>query len=227
MKETKSYLNSLTKVGTYLVGLTVTAAVAYGGFIIGRATVQKENNSSAALMERHISKVNRRFALQEVVVQKLKGASMDTSISTADRIYYLSEHTSIPLHIICGMIEVESGWNMMAVSSIGAKGLMQVMPATAKPYLATNNMSYFDKALFNPIANVTVGISYLKDLHDQYIELGVESETEYAFTINTYFWGTGNVHALLGRKDARVSGPSFSYYRRVMDAAKSYEALSK
>jgi len=42
-----------------------------------------------------------------------------------------AEHFDLPPHIIKGQIEQESGWNNRIASNKGAKGLMQVMPATA------------------------------------------------------------------------------------------------
>ena len=102
---------------------------------------------------------------------------------------------------------------------------MQIMPATARPYLGKDGFLYTDKILFNPIINVTVGISVLSDLHSQFVEMGVETDTDYTFSINSYFWGSGNVFSLLGKTDSRVTGPNFSYYRRVLEAAKKYKDM--
>jgi soluble lytic murein transglycosylase len=127
------------------------------------------------------------------------------------------------LSLICGLIETESTWDVKATSNVGAKGLMQLMPSTARPYLANHQLGYSDKILYDPLVNVTVGMAYLFDLHQQYMELGVEKENEYMFSVNSYFWGQNNVAVLLGKKDARVNGPNFAYAKRVLDAAKFYK----
>jgi soluble lytic murein transglycosylase len=46
--------------------------------------------------------------------------------------YALQYH--VPSDFIAALIDVESGWNPRAVSSAGAMGLMQLMPATAQRF---------------------------------------------------------------------------------------------
>ena len=58
------------------------------------------------------------------------------------------------------VIDVESGFNAAAVSSAGAQGLMQIMPATGK------DLNLFDP--FDPMENIDAGIRYLKYLLDTF-----------------------------------------------------------
>src|SRR5258705_10967751 len=44
----------------------------------------------------------------------------------------------VPRELVHSIIEVESGWHPRAVSSKGAVGLMQLMPATAGKFWGTN-----------------------------------------------------------------------------------------
>src|SRR5258708_29256635 len=44
----------------------------------------------------------------------------------------------VPRELVHSIIEVESGWQPRAVSSKGAVGLMQLMPATAATFCVTN-----------------------------------------------------------------------------------------
>lgn len=70
--------------------------------------------------------------------------------------------------LIRAVIAVESKFNPQAVSKRGARGLMQLMPQTAKRFAAGN--------LFDPRANVLAGAQYLRallDLFDDNIELAV------------------------------------------------------
>ena len=59
------------------------------------------------------------------------------------------------------VVHVESSFNPNAVSKAGAKGLMQLMPATAKIYNA------HDK-LFDPSSNIVAGVKHLKELMSRY-----------------------------------------------------------
>lgn len=60
---------------------------------------------------------------------------------------------------ISALIEVESGFNERAVSPKGARGLMQIMPATALDYGVRNA-----RDLLDPSRNLDVGVRHLRDL---------------------------------------------------------------
>jgi soluble lytic murein transglycosylase len=57
----------------------------------------------------------------------------------------------------------------MAQSPVGARGLMQLMPATAKETAGKLNVPYRDEQqLFEPLFNLRLGSAYLKRLLDVY-----------------------------------------------------------
>ena len=62
--------------------------------------------------------------------------------------------------LLRAVIVVESGFDERAVSPRGARGLMQLMPATARRYGVRD--------LFNPGQNIRAGARYLRDLLDRY-----------------------------------------------------------
>jgi soluble lytic murein transglycosylase-like protein len=62
--------------------------------------------------------------------------------------------------LVNSVIHAESGFNVHAVSPKGARGLMQLMPATASQ-LGVNDV-------FDPEANVTGGSRYLRELLERY-----------------------------------------------------------
>jgi soluble lytic murein transglycosylase-like protein len=57
------------------------------------------------------------------------------------------------VHIV---IRAESNYDVFAISSAGAMGLMQLMPATASQYGVKN--------VFDPAQNIEGGVRYIKDL---------------------------------------------------------------
>lgn len=65
-------------------------------------------------------------------------------------------HYRVPSALIAALIDVESGWNPRAVSSKGAMGLMQLMPATARRFGA------FDP--FDAEQNIAAGTRYVTTL---------------------------------------------------------------
>lgn len=70
-----------------------------------------------------------------------------------------AQRYGVDTNIIMALIEVESGFNTQAVSPKGARGLMQLMPATAARY----GMRHV-RELNDPARNLDIGIAHLKDL---------------------------------------------------------------
>ena len=62
--------------------------------------------------------------------------------------------------LVHSVIQVESNYNQFAVSPVGAEGLMQLMPQTAR-MLGVNNS-------FDAKENIEAGVKYLKSLQDQF-----------------------------------------------------------
>jgi soluble lytic murein transglycosylase-like protein len=67
---------------------------------------------------------------------------------------------SLPPQLVHSVIKVESNYNPQAVSSKGARGLMQLMPDTARRFGVADP--------FDPIDNIQGGTRYLKYLLDLY-----------------------------------------------------------
>lgn len=85
--------------------------------------------------------------------------------------------------LIRAVMRTESSFNAMAVSPVGAQGLMQLMPSLAKDMGVTDP--------FDPRQNIMAGARYLRkllDAHDGNIEL----------TLASYNAGPGNVKRYKG-----------------------------
>lgn len=66
----------------------------------------------------------------------------------------------IPLEIVLSVIETESSYNPEAVSSVGAVGLMQIMPRYHQERMKRLNCH----DLLDPKDNITVGMDFLSEL---------------------------------------------------------------
>jgi hypothetical protein len=71
-----------------------------------------------------------------------------------------AQEAGLDPEFVSRIVDTESKWNPLAVSKAGARGLMQVMPATAKQYGVTR--------LMDPAENIKAGVAYLKDLSQKY-----------------------------------------------------------
>lgn len=74
----------------------------------------------------------------------------------------VSQRTNVPAFLILGVIAVESQGRADAVNNIGARGLMQLMPETAKSF----GLSMSD--CLNPRKNIDAGARYLAHLYQRF-----------------------------------------------------------
>ena len=227
-----SVLDLLEKKITSVIHLNAVAAIApllvAGGSFYAYQHVMsaiKTQDAKQALVLIAIEKQGIPGKLLKVVDEKL-GPTIpsETKVEVCNTILMMCNAKNIPINLVCGLIEVESGWNTTLTSNVGAKGLLQVMPATAKPYLRAERKTTNSDELYNPVTAIIVGVSYFSDLQAQYVELG-KSEMALELGLHSYFWGQENTKQLLGIKDTRAGVPNMAYPVRVFEASKKYKLL--
>jgi len=69
----------------------------------------------------------------------------------------------VPAELALAVAKVESDFNPAALSSAGARGVMQIMPRTAR-----GEFGISDEELWNARLNIQLGIDYLAQLYRQY-----------------------------------------------------------
>ena len=109
----------------------------------------------------------------------------------------VSSEYRIPVRVILAVIAAESAFDPRAVSRAGARGLMQIMPATAR------DLGVDPNDLFDPCINVHAGTRYMRVLADSF---GGRTRDVLA----AYNAGPGRV---LSRR--RLPGETVTYLRRV------------
>jgi soluble lytic murein transglycosylase len=125
----------------------------------------------------------------------------------------------------------ESQFDRAAVSHAGARGLMQLMPGTAREQAGKVGLSYNMSSLTaDPSYNIQLGSSYFKRLLDQY--------GSYPLAVAAYNAGGGNVNKWIAQYgDPRMGGTDIlrwieqipftetrSYVQRVLENAVVYDA---
>jgi hypothetical protein len=134
----------------------------------------------------------RRFEMLSAVSQKLdvyasvshehQSGSLTSTKNSREQIEKLidgvAQEVGLAPELIRSVVSTESNFSPDAVSSTGAQGLMQLMPATARELEVTDS--------FDPQQNLLGGSRYLKQLLNKY-----EGDLDYALA--AYNWGQGNV----------------------------------
>jgi soluble lytic murein transglycosylase-like protein len=129
-------------------------------------------------------------ATSYVQSNSLKGAL--PSHEYIDDVFEISHEYNIDPLLLHAIAEVESHFNPNAISPAGAKGLMQIMPSTARRF----GMNDPETGLFNPRDNLRICSNYLRSLHSLFgnniplilaaYNAGENAVIKYGYTIPPY-----------------------------------------
>jgi membrane-bound lytic murein transglycosylase F len=132
---------------------------------------------------------NKYFKSKRSVLKLAKGRVVDPEkgeISPFDKtVQKYSEHYGFDWRLITAQMYQESGFNPKAKSYSGAKGLMQIMPRTAK--------SLGFKDVTKPDNGIKAGVKYMDWLRDRFNEELAVSDRLW-FSLAAYNAGAGHVH---------------------------------
>jgi soluble lytic murein transglycosylase len=70
--------------------------------------------------------------------------------------------------LVLGIVRQESGFDPRVRSGVGARGMMQLMPATARIVAGQNGLSYSAEMLDDPDYNMRLGTSYIGQMVDRF-----------------------------------------------------------
>ncbi len=137
-----------------------------------------------------------------------------------------AEENGLEQDFVFSVIRAESGFNPSAVSSIGAKGLMQLTPDTFSWLQTKTKEELSEDALFDPETNVRYGTMLLKILSERY-----EGDAE---VLCGYHAGIGITREWLSDPEMSTDGVTLDhipygdtrlYVSRVLDYKKVYNWL--
>jgi soluble lytic murein transglycosylase-like protein len=114
----------------------------------------------------------------------------------------------VPVSLALAVAHTESYFNPRAVSSAGARGVMQIMPATSK-----GEYGIHPNLLWDPRVNIRIGLHFLKRLLKRY-----RGRAELALS---YYNGGSAVGDL---PNARIIPATAKYVRKVLRLQRTYRA---
>ena len=133
-------------------------------------------------------------------------------INYIEEIQKYSNEYGVDPRVVLAIMRVESNFKSDATSKVNAKGLMQVLPDTAKHVAKLLNVNVNSVDLNDPETNVKFGTYYLKYLMQNFSNM----DTVYA----AYNGGIGNVNTWL--KDSKYSNDGVSLYNIPSSETKNY-----
>jgi soluble lytic murein transglycosylase len=81
----------------------------------------------------------------------------------------VKKHAKIDPFLVYSVMRQESMFDAQITSPVGARGLLQIMPATGDFLSKAEKIEKFDKdLLYNAYMNIRLGVRYLNDLYDEY-----------------------------------------------------------
>ena len=139
-KQNTAVENQQAKIHSFENVLKNSTGVKFGD-LLTRPVTKVNANIYSAQAETGAEKISTREQIKNIVFRAAKKHGVDEKLVNA-------------------LIKQESGFNPNAKSKVGAMGLMQLMPATAKGLGVTNPM--------DPEQNVEGGVKYLKSMLNKY-----------------------------------------------------------
>lgn len=152
-------------------------------FRIGKLAETPEQSAAAAELADDMG-------YRHVAIKTSQEAQSKYGIYLVDSAYpsitkYLSGVSDVEWALVHALIRQESRFDAQAVSSVGARGLMQVMPATAKQVAGKMGISHqTDWLISRPDHNIKLGTRYIAQMLDQF-------DNNYAMAIAAYNAGPG------------------------------------
>lgn len=167
----------------------------------------------------------------------LGGPFQATLPDEARRLYYPLDYQEpirtwaktnrLPPYLVFGIIRQESAFDANAQSWAGARGLMQLMPSTARELALKNGIAWSQNLLADPATNVRLGTSYFRQvfsMFDENLELSLAAYNGGPYRIKRLWQESGQ-----GEIDRFLEGlgleESKTYVKRILVLSDSYRQL--
>lgn len=121
----------------------------------------------------------REDAVAREIVANSRTLSRGQALRTAQALCQEAHRLGYDPLLFVAVISVESSFNHLALSPVGAEGLMQLMPGTAEFLADRGKLSWADRQSFDPVLNVRLGTRYLAELNRMFRNHMDEALTAY------------------------------------------------
>ena len=146
--------------------------------------------------------------ISSLIAARNKGLEMKEANQLAAAIVVESRRVGLDPLFVAAIIKHESTFKNRALSTAGARGLMQLLPSTAEYVTRVADISWHgEHRLSDPAYNIRLGVSYVK-----YLLAKFDSP---AHVLIAYNWGPANLANAL-KAGERIPGEPVDYARRIL-----------
>lgn len=129
------------------------------------ANLVQQQQAELGKQKEQVLALQQRLRVLEAIEDIQSSLTPDEEVHLAHQVYNNSKKHNLDPLLVLALIRVESGFAPKAVSSMGALGLMQVMPATARFVSQRRGWEFpGDDRLFETSYNVRLATDYLAEL---------------------------------------------------------------
>jgi soluble lytic murein transglycosylase-like protein len=198
MQSTRTRVAPLAALVLFSLSCAVTQAVAPSVEVAATLAFQTAPNDPAVESVRtHLLRYQASTGLTDAEVARLA----QTVVVEARRYHF-------DPGLVLAVIHVESRFDTYAVSAKDALGLMQLLPSTGEALAPIVGVEWRGpQTLFDPVANVRIGVAYLRQLTDRY-------NGSVRTALVAYNWGPGRIDQFV-----RAGDPLPNEYSQLVLAA--------
>lgn len=178
--------NLLTILFTYIYVLRRDLSVEVGDLKSRLEAVSEDVTINNSLRNREEVRMSVIEAIKDLSARSKNKLSTEQMVEITDVLMEKYRLHGIKPSLAISIINTESSFDPTATSSANAKGLMQVMDSTARPYLTRYGIAWDREVLFDPVINTRVALDYLQDLHEIHVAEGLEHNDDYTVSLLRY-----------------------------------------
>lgn len=173
---------------------------------------REENQGIDEIDSAQVRMIHETFKIYSILMSHWTDSSKTSVWSIAETILAESEKHSLDPILILAVIHVESRFRHSAVSSEGARGLMQIRPFVAQALAVEAAVQNWEgaKSLADPIVNIKIGVFYLGQLKKRFRDLKL--------ALAAYNFGPTDIRQRLEEGDIIP----ISYARKVLSIHRAY-----
>ncbi len=200
---------AIATVGLLVVGVTLFGRRPAGLSVSQVSALRAAGRAVAPVIS---SEDHARLRVIDRALQKFSGYSAEKRQEIAETLFVESRNRALDPLLVLAVATHESGFNASAVSHRGARGLMQIMPKTARIICEDQGVVYpGDRALHDPRVSIALGTYYLAHMRK------LQPRLDLALT--AYNMGPARLKELQATREISES----VYSRQVMDYYRHYQ----